>query len=102
MPVYVIMDDEDFRHWHKQENKGVTAHLKTKYDPKLYEKKINKRTGLVCMQLYEFIRIFGNYAKEPTDWLPCRATMMFEAKDFNNVKKVTLKNEQGKGNSKKA
>jgi len=91
MSVYVIMDDEDFRHWHKHDNAGQPATLKIKYDPKVYENRINKKTGLVCMQLYEFMRIFGNYTKEPTDWLPCRATMMFDAKDFNNVKKSNFK-----------
>lgn len=82
--VYVKMGDKEFRHWHRYEQKKQAA--KSEYDEKVFKKRVDKKTGLVEMQLSTYMRIFGNFSSgEPLALLPCHGEVAFEEKYFEAV-----------------
>lgn len=82
--VYLKMTEREFKIWHKRYNDILPDHMKEDYPLSFYTDRVNKETGLVEMQIHEFIDVFKDTIGAG-QLLPCNGNLIFDLKDFKNI-----------------
>jgi len=81
--VYLEMEERDFKNWKQHYDAVLPDHLKSDIDT--YRERVDKETGLVRMQIHEFMSVFSSGESFCGGWLPCKGNMIFDLKDMTAI-----------------
>jgi hypothetical protein len=82
--VYLEMQERDFIAWKAHDDKWLPANLQRPLE--WYRSKADTETGLVPMQIHEYISVF--YGGSTRGRLPCTAKMVFDMDNMKDFKQT--------------
>lgn len=83
--VYLQMNEDDYLTWYNHYERLLKSCPKAfTHNMQEYKDRADKKTGLVKMQIHEYIDIFGDKIKS-LGRLPCNARMIFDKNEMQTV-----------------